>query len=170
MSASSDGPGKGAAIILTLPISHEDFVSTPSEAGEDRDAPERSDLRILLVEDHEETAAILAKLLQRNGHTVKVAGSVASALEIASSDSFDVVISDIGLPDGTGHELMEQISQKHAIPGVALTGYGTETDLARSRETGFAEHVVKPVDLAHLQAVITRVVKGSRGRRANRSS
>jgi CheY-like chemotaxis protein len=114
---------------------------------------------VLLVEDHHETAIILAKLLQRCGHVVRIAGTIASALHQASVETFDCVISDIGLPDGTGHDLMRQIKQKYGIPGVALTGYGMEDDLARSREVGFAEHVVKPVNLAQLETVIRRIVE-----------
>jgi len=88
------------------------------------------------------------------GNTIR---TVASALQLVATSPFDLILSDIGLPDGTGHELMQQVAQKYQIPGVALTGYGMEDDLNRSRDVGFAAHVVKPVDIAQLQSVIERV-------------
>jgi CheY-like chemotaxis protein len=116
-------------------------------------------LRILLVEDHQDTATLLGKLLRRCGHDVSIANSRADALRLAASGPFDVMLSDIGLPDGTGHELMREIRQHHAIPGIALTGYGMEEDVSRSRDAGFVEHVVKPVNIEHLQAVLSRAAR-----------
>jgi CheY-like chemotaxis protein len=109
------------------------------------------------VEDHEETAVLLGRLLKHSGHVVKTARDVASALNLAATEAFDVLISDIGLPDGTGYELMRQISSQYGIKGVALTGYGTEDDLRLSVESGFAGHVIKPVDIARLESMIARV-------------
>ncbi len=118
--------------------------------------------RVLLVEDHGDTARVLAKLLKLAGFEVKTAGSVAAALQLAAAEPFDILVSDIGLPDATGYELMAQIRERHGIRGIALSGYGMEDDIRKSREAGFVDHVVKPVNVDHLQAVIQRVT-GSGG-------
>jgi CheY-like chemotaxis protein len=157
MSARSDGIDQGATISVTLPLTSREVQLREvlkSAEGVDSDV---SSMRVLLVEDHKDTAVVLGKHLEHCGHSVKIAGSVASALEAASAEPFDLIIADIGLPDGTGHDLMRQIKVRHTIPAIALTGYGMEDDLSRSREAGFAEHIVKPVDLSHLQSAIARV-------------
>ena len=77
-------------------------------------------------------------------------------LAAAESRPFDVVVSDLGLPDGSGHDLMRRLRERRPVAGIAMSGYGTEDDIRRSREAGFAEHLVKPVDLAHLRAAILR--------------
>ena len=99
----------------------------------------------------------MARLLKASGYDVTTAGNAASALQPAASQSFDVMVSDIGLPDATGYELMKQIRDRHGLKGIALSGYGMKEDMRKSREAGFVEHVVKPVNLAQLRAVIQRV-------------
>ena len=79
-------------------------------------------------------------------------------MKLAMRDRFDVVVSDIGLPDATGYDLMRQVRERHGLKGIALTGYGMEDDLRHSRDAGFVEHVVKPVNVSHLEAVIRRVI------------
>jgi CheY-like chemotaxis protein len=117
--------------------------------------------KVLLVEDHADTVRILARLLRGSGYDVKTAHSVASALQLADTEPFDVLVSDIGLPDATGYELMAQIKDRYGIKGIALSGYGMEDDVRRSREAGFAEHVIKPINIEHLQAVINRVTQAA---------
>src|SRR5258706_6787587 len=119
-------------------------------------------LRVLLVEDHAETARLLSRLLECSGHAVTTAGNVESALRLAKEGRFDVVVSDIGLPDGTGYELMKRIQQECPIPGVALTGYGMDDDLQRSTEAGFADHILKPIDARQLEAVLSKVALNHR--------
>jgi CheY-like chemotaxis protein len=129
-------------------------VSQPLAVG----APELAEpLAVLLVEDHEPTLAVLMRLLRSLGHRVTGATSVASAAAAVRQDGFDVVISDLGLPDGSGLDLMREIREKYAGRAVALTGYGMESDIAASRAAGFAEHLTKPVDLAALHTAIRRV-------------
>ncbi|MEY2550633.1 MAG: hypothetical protein QOG12_777, partial [Verrucomicrobiota bacterium] len=84
----------------------------------------------------------------------KPAHTVRAALEAASQEQFDVLVSDIGLPDGTGIELMEKLKIDHPIFGIALTGFGMEDDLRKSHDVGFHHHLVKPVDLNRLDALI----------------
>ena len=99
----------------------------------------------------------MARLLQQVGYEVKHADTAASALKFAGSEPFDLVISDIGLPDATGYELMKELASLHGLKGIALTGYGMEDDLRKSRDAGFLEHVVKPVNMNHLENAIGRV-------------
>jgi len=160
ISASSEGEGKGAAFTLRLGKP----VDAAASDGDEKSLPpghrrRRSLVRILLVEDHPDTARTLARLLIAIGYEVRVAINTSEALQLAEAEPFDIVISDIGLPDGTGHELMRQLREKHGLRGVALTGYGMEDDMRNSREAGFLDHVVKPIDVAQLEAVIQRVVE-----------
>jgi len=152
--AHSDGAGKGATFTVELP------TTTAREAvAARRDAHRRvgGHLRVLLVEDNEDSRELLAELLGTLNYEVKTASSVAAALQLAAAEHFDVVLSDLGLPDGTGWELMRQLRDRHAMKGIALSGYGMEEDQQRSREAGFCDHVIKPVDPTRLVEVIQRV-------------
>ena len=114
-------------------------------------------LRILLVEDHESTAQILARLLRRAGHEVDVACSVAGAKAIFDRREFDLIISDLGLPDGSGLDLFRYMNERRATEGIALSGYGMQTDVDASLAAGFREHLVKPIDWPKLEAVIDHI-------------
>jgi CheY-like chemotaxis protein len=109
------------------------------------------------VEDHEPTLQVISTLLSRDGYEVITASSVAGALTAAKADRFDLVISDLGLPDGTGITLMERLREAHGLRGIALSGYGMEEDQARSIEAGFVAHLVKPVRVAELRRVLATV-------------
>lgn len=115
-------------------------------------------LRLLLVEDHVDSAELLAEMLQSHGHTVAVATSVSAALELASEFEFDVVVSDVGLPDATGYELMEKIRERYAMKGIAVTGSGRASDVERGLAAGFSMHLTKPVSLRKLEAALEQVV------------
>lgn len=99
----------------------------------------------------------MRKLLGSCGHAVATAMTNAAALRAADRESFDLVISDLGLPDGLAYDLMSKLRQRYGVRGIALSGYGTETDIQRSKAAGFAEHLIKPVDLDTLIATIERV-------------
>jgi CheY-like chemotaxis protein len=114
-------------------------------------------LRILVVEDHADTLRVLARLLDHFGHEISVADGVQSALEIVESKEFDVVLSDIGLPDGSGYEVIAQAKRKQPIKGVALTGFDKDEDIRRSKEAGFDFHLSKPVDFHELRMVLTQL-------------
>ena len=115
--------------------------------------------RILLVEDHQDTARIMLRLLRADHHVVEWAGSVQSALRVADEHPFDMVVSDLGLPDGSGLELMRQLRSRHGLKGIALSGYGMDEDLRKSREAGFIEHLTKPVNFQSLRDKIEEVMK-----------
>jgi YesN/AraC family two-component response regulator len=87
---------------------------------------------------------------------------VASALETLSRESIDVLLSDIGLPDGTGYDLMERAKAFQCFIGIALSGFGTAEDVARATEAGFAHHLIKPVNVEQLEAALARVTSKRR--------
>ena len=113
-------------------------------------------VKILLVEDHKDTRIGIQRLLEIAGYKVMPAASATQALEIASSDKFDLVVSDLGLPDLTGHELMTQLRSRHGLEGIALSGYGMEEDVERSRQAGFRNHLTKPVSFNQLKELIAK--------------
>ena len=158
ISAASPGPGQGSVFTVELPAQqapapiHKKY--SPPAAASDGKPP----IRVLLVEDHVDTARALSRLLSVTGYSVGMAGTVASALKLAAAEPFDVMVSDIGLPDATGFELMRRVRDEFGLKGIALTGFGQDDDLARSREAGFSDHVVKPVDIARLDTAIRRTI------------
>jgi CheY-like chemotaxis protein len=93
------------------------------------------------------------------GYQVLPAASAAAALNVLASESVDVLVSDIGLPDATGHELMRRVRAAHDVPGIAVSGYGMDADLKNSRDAGFLTHITKPVDLKQLDAAIRTAVR-----------
>lgn len=158
----SPGRGMGATFVIELPVASEAqqaaILAATTDTGQ---APKKQGTgenifrRILLVEDHEATRTALTHLLTRRSYEVLSAASVQEALELADKNQFDLLISDIGLPDGTGYELMEKLGKK-GLRGIALTGYGMEEDTARSQKAGFALHLTKPVRVQSLdQALAT---------------
>jgi HAMP domain-containing protein/signal transduction histidine kinase/CheY-like chemotaxis protein len=116
--------------------------------------PQRQAMRVLLVEDHEDTNRSLTRLLQLRGYHVQSARDVRSALALTESSEFDVLISDLGLPDGNGIDLMRAIQTNRPLLGIALTGYGMEEDIRKSREAGFKHHLVKPIDVNMLDSFL----------------
>jgi CheY-like chemotaxis protein len=125
----------------------------------DRPAAAPRRLRILLVEDHTDTARVMKRLLSAAGHDVQQAGDVASALKLTQERTFDILLSDLGLPDRSGLDLMRQLRERGlTLPGIALSGYGQEADLQASRDAGFLSHLTKPINPAKLQQTIAMVV------------
>jgi CheY-like chemotaxis protein len=114
-------------------------------------------LNVLLVEDDEPTKRAMSMLLRKMGHQFSAAGDIKSALGFAEQGRYDLVISDLGLPDGSGHELMREIKTKYGTSGIALSGFGMEEDIRKSHEAGFAEHLIKPITIEKLEAVIAKI-------------
>ncbi len=117
-------------------------------------------LSILLVEDHADTALVMSRLLRRLGHTVHTSSTVAEAAEQARKTHYDLLLSDIGLPDGTGIDLLRQVQAHRDLTAIALTGYGMEDDIARCLEAGFSAHLTKPIDFQHLERMVQQVADG----------
>jgi two-component system CheB/CheR fusion protein len=165
--AQSAGRGKGATFTVELPLASDAPVSRPSAAqGDPSEADDQAVVRrhggrsVLLVEDHADTAKLLARLLNTDGHVVHVADTMAAAVELLGNNRFDIVISDLGLPDGSGLDLISQARRINPlVRGIALSGYGTDTDRRQSRTAGFVEHLLKPVSLSALREAIDRAVR-----------
>ena len=152
--ARSEGRDRGAAFLLTMKT-----VPARQRPLKPAAAPlESRTLRILLVDDHRDTCTALERLLVRRGHLVAAAHNVRSAMEAAVRNQFDLLISDIALPDGTGMELMMHLHAICGIPGIAISGFGNNGDIEKSLQAGFSEHLVKPVKLEKLQAAMERAV------------
>jgi two-component system CheB/CheR fusion protein len=110
--------------------------------------------RILLVEDHENTLHVLAAALRHRGHDVTAVGTMRSALEAMHVGGMDLIVCDIGLPDGDGWQFMEIVRARHEVSAIAMSGFGAPADLKRSIAAGFAIHLVKPFDPDELYAAI----------------
>lgn len=128
----------------------------PKPEGPSKPLSSRAPVRLLVVEDHENSAEGMKKLLTRAGHEVFLANSMASALRVAATVQFDVLLSDIALPDGNGWELMKILSATRRIQGIAFSGYSSPMNMRRSREAGFLDHLTKPLCTETLLAAIDR--------------
>ena len=166
ISAESEGKDKGAKLVIRLhtvrpPSLPRDSAKPPPIAG--TTTPARS-LRVLLVEDHADTAHQLTRLLRSAGHEVTLAGSIREAQELIATTeqesperSFNILISDLGLPDGSGHDLMRDLVRHHPMPGIALSGYGMNDDIRDSMDAGFSRHLTKPVNWQELKTAIQKI-------------
>ena len=153
--AESAGRAKGSAFTVELPVVEvKDHPSDPEPEEPVFDGIKKSGVRILLVEDHEPTRAVLEQLLTRRNYKVSTAGTVAEARTLANEDTFDLVLSDIGLPDGSGYTLMAELRDRFGLRGIALTGYGMEEDVARAKIAGFVAHLTKPVRMESLEKAL----------------
>jgi signal transduction histidine kinase/CheY-like chemotaxis protein len=162
--AESEGPGKGSTFTVRLPIALPPGTEAPQpEAVAPVPAPKAKpespeSIHVLLVEDHIDAAEALADYLDATGRRVTVAHCVQEALEAAEKgDGFDLVLSDIGLPDGTGYDLMRELSRRFGLQGIALTGYGMDEDVEKSRAAGFSKHLTKPVNIETLETALRQV-------------
>ena len=130
-------------------------VQTTEVAGSQ--AAETGKRRILVVDDHEDTLRSMTLLLRRLGYEVLAADNMCDALRIAEEQPFDILLSDIGLPDGSGLELLKRIRQTRDVPALALSGFGMDEDIERSRDAGFSDHLTKPVSIDRLRAAIAQL-------------
>ena len=155
ITARSEGHKRGATFLIELP------AATPQAQARSHQVPPAvrgawsAARRILLVEDHNQTRNTLARLLTQRGHEVATAESIEEALMRAQTFAFDLVLSDLGLPDGSGHDLITELRKKR--PGcrsIALSGYGMPSDARRSLDAGFDAHLTKPVDIQALEKAL----------------
>ncbi len=157
ITAQSDGPGKGTRLAIEIPTVRSARISPEAGPPPEAEGSASGPLRILLVEDDPATIAVLGRLLKSDGHRVVSAEGVASALSAFRPSEFDLILSDLGLPDGSGIELLSRLPAGHGVPAVALTGYGAEADVSACRDAGFAAHLTKPIDARRLRDVVRRV-------------
>jgi two-component system CheB/CheR fusion protein len=175
--AESEGRGRGATFTVELPTigAVEKMVEQirpgaphaaagvglASGTGATSQRPPPPHVRVLLVEDHPDTLRVLKRLLEKMGYAVVPAATAADALRALATHSVDVIVSDIGLPDGTGHDLMRKVraSEAHGgLPAIAISGFGMDADVRNSHAAGFHTHMTKPVDVRQLDAAIRTAV------------
>lgn len=157
--AKSEGRNRGATFLFTMKTVGLEEAPVRAAAIPAQASP--SNLRILLVDDHPDTCAALERLLSLRGHRVAAAHSMRAAMAAAENSQFDLLISDVGLPDGNGMELLRHLRSKFPIPGIAISGFGMDADIGKSLEAGFSAHLVKPVKLEKLEAAIEQAVSVS---------
>ena len=150
--AESQGRNQGATFIIEFPylVPEENKQSAFLKSPAGTEVVKRS-LSILLVEDDEATQQTLVRLLTQRRHKVIAVGSLAEARNISGKEKFDVVLSDVGLPDGDGYTLMAELRDHFGLKGIALTGYGTGQDIENAKEAGFVTHLTKPVHIESLE-------------------
>jgi signal transduction histidine kinase len=160
LAARSDGRGSGSefSIVLDLDGASSSGTSVTPEAGLSGALAGDLACRVLLVDDHEDTSFALKRMLERSGFRVTTAHSCEAARQLAALGEFDVLVSDIGLPDGTGYDLLADIMLIKSVPAIAISGFGTDHDMARSRAVGFRSHLTKPVQHNVLVETIRRVL------------
>ena len=154
----SEGEGRGSVFTVRLPATAPEMLRDEPESPAVPDRLAR--FRILLVEDHADTATNLMRLLRNRGYEVVAAASVAEAKALILTSAADVLLSDIGLPDGQGLELMPPFlaaSNGRPVTGIALSGYGMPEDVRRSRAAGFTFHLTKPIDISQLEKTLAEI-------------
>ncbi len=155
--AESPGPDKGATFTVTIPLAEIQQIQNAQPPRTEQPAANKS-VRILLVDDHEDTLEFMSRFLTLCGHNVVTASTCVKALSIGQQQEFDLLISDIGLADGSGYELMHALQALSPVKGIALSGYGMKADVDRSVAAGFSAHLTKPCDLSALNATIEKVL------------
>ncbi len=155
--AYSAGLGKGSTFRLELPVL--DLMKLPGiKRRQKTPASKRQPhLRLLVVEDHDDTRITLGRMLTRHGYHVESVADAAAAEALCAEKEFDLLISDIGLPDRSGLELMKEMKKRHRLRGIAMSGFGMDSDIAMSRAAGFLDHLVKPVDIRKLEDAVQRI-------------
>lgn len=155
--AASEGPDRGATFVIELGTAPRQSARPAASSATPSDG--LAGFRVLLVEDHADTREAMARLLRALGCAVQSAGSVREAVEMGEAGEFDLLISDIGLPDGSGMDVMSRLRSRN-IRGIALSGFGQEDDVRRSREAGFADHITKPINFHALREAVRRYAGG----------
>jgi PAS domain S-box-containing protein len=153
----SAGRGQGSTFRITLQAMETSLLEGPARYME-MPAFTGAQRQVLLVEDHEDTARVLRRMLEGAGYGVGQANSLAGARDLATKRPFDLLISDLGLPDGSGLELMRELRDRQGMCGIALSGFGMDDDLAASKAAGFSAHLTKPVEWERLRAAIISVL------------
>ena len=162
----ADSPGKDRGSTFSVELS---TVASPLDADGDgagsrrRDTSEKEAFapryrRVLVVDDHRDTCTGMKRMLERRGYEITIAYSAEQAAEKVRNQDFDLLISDIGLPDRSGYDLMREVRHSKGLPGIALTGFGTEHDVNEARAAGFSEHLTKPINFERLEEAIQNLL------------
>jgi signal transduction histidine kinase/CheY-like chemotaxis protein len=163
-----DSPGKdqGATFTVKLKTVAAPAIAADGADGKEPDASEKAPAvprkhRVLLVDDHADTCTGMKMLLERRGYHITVAHSADQAVEKAQKEEFDLLVSDIGLPDRSGYELMRELRDSKGLRGIALSGFGTENDVSKARAAGFSEHLTKPINFEQLESAIRQLLEAT---------
>ena len=157
LTVESEGTGKGASFSVTLntvPAPEETKPAAPVVSPNDRARSSTRKGHLLVVDDHHDTCLGMKMLLERRGYQITLAHTANQAIEKAQAEKFDLLISDIGLPDRSGYELMKELRTKSALRGIALSGFGMENDIRQARDAGFSQHLTKPINFDRLDEAI----------------
>src|SRR6185369_14941893 len=155
--AESDGPGKGSRFTVRLPLIHEPLASSVVAPAGAVELSLLARTNFLIVDDSDDTIAMLEELLKLSGANVMSATNGADALRIAEEQEFDVILSDISMPEMDGFEFLlrlRQIRGREHVPVIAITGFGRTGDIERARAAGFYSHLTKPLNLQALSDVL----------------
>jgi CheY-like chemotaxis protein len=155
--AASEGKNRGSTVTIEFPAIAQVNVNGV-EVSYEPSLCRAEGVTILLVEDHTPTRTVLADLLKRRKFAVETADSLEGARRLSKQKKFDLLISDIGLPDGSGCSLMSELKDAYGLKGIALTGYGMEADLEKMKQAGFLEHLIKPVRIDQLERTLNAVL------------
>jgi signal transduction histidine kinase/ActR/RegA family two-component response regulator len=167
ITASSEGKDKGATFTIRLHTVKPVITGHPERppAVSPEQIPTRP-MCVLVVEDHLDTAEQFARLLRRSGHEVICARSIREAQKYAmmtpAADracAFDILISDLDLPDGSGRDLMRNLGKRYPIRGIAISGHGMKEDVESSIAAGFSDHITKPVDWQELKTAMQKIAE-----------
>ena len=150
LAAMSDGLGKGTTMVVELPVTAEREAEVVTEKA---NRP-RVTARILVVEDDETSLRVMSLLLRKRGYEVNTAGTLSEAKDALTLHRFDIVISDLSLPDGSGLDLLHDLKAQHQLRGIALSGFGMDSDIQSSLDAGFSLHLTKPIDIESLDSAI----------------
>ena len=162
ISVQSPGKDQGATFsvelnTVTSPVGR-DGEKQDQPADQEKEATVSRHRRVLLVDDHYDTCIGMKRMLERRGYEITVAHSAEQAVEKVRIEEFDLLISDIGLPDRSGYELMRELRVNKDLPGIALSGFGSEQDVKQAREAGFSEHLTKPINFDRLEKTIQNLL------------
>ena len=159
-----ESPGKDQGATFSVELNT--VLKPISVDGEKRDQPPEpkavqpipTHRRVLLVDDHYDTCIGMKRMLERRGYEITVAHTAEQAVEKVRSEDFDLLISDIGLPDRSGYDLMREVRVEKDLPGIALSGFGSEQDIDQAKQAGFSEHLTKPINFERLEKTIQDVL------------
>ncbi|ACB76214.1 ATP-binding protein [Opitutus terrae] len=168
ITAWSEGTGRGATFTVVLPTSPR--VATPPAEDGAEPPPASEGLRVLLVEDHQPTLEAMARVLRALGHQVTAVSTAGEARVAAGRDDCNFLISDLGLPDGSGLDIMMDLRERFEGHAIALSGYGMEADVLAAKNAGFTEHLTKPARIALLRTTIDRLCSERPGARRREGS
>jgi PAS domain S-box-containing protein len=155
LSARSEGLGRGSTFTVSFPATEAAAQPTEPDSGP---KVSRDKVKLLLVEDHLDTARALVRLLENRGYKIESVPNVETGLQAVEREQFDLILCDLGLPDGTGIDFIQTVRKSHKTPAIALTGFGMQQDVERAEGAGFDAHLTKPVNLQKLEATIWKLL------------